>query len=775
MNYIAPNPIPSPNEFNYNYFTDEKGNLTLEQADKRYLKLSGGSVGFLNVLTNLNVIGDYYKDSVLVDLSSITGVINGIAQADKAVILDSNKDITGLNNVTLSNGNAHLTISAPSGGLDLTGNNTKLQITGANSHLILTHNEASTSSTTGVIQSAGGFYMGGNSLIENSTLTLKNVNDSIIINNTSSTGRANVKYVSDLYSLEIGLRGSTASNPNTCYWYFNGGYKMLMNINGDLSLLSTTEATAYNSASLMLSGSLGVAKKCYFNSNTFINSSLQITNSNAPTSGTGLEMNYNTTASTANIYSYDRTNLLYKTLNLNDFLTIYKQNNAVSINTTDTFSTLNIGGSSYTMLGFKHSTTSKTLIGGATDGTLAWTIEHSLGTCQCIFNYKGHLSLTTTSLPPRYCIDLQTSANDIQICLYQQAVGTNDVFGIGAANSAIEMHSSAHFFWYKGTTGNGALGTKMMTLNSNGCLDAKLNIIARAGLHANGFDNTDLSAYGSSAHLVYYSGQNCAWIYGFDYSSGTSKDLALGVQRNIWVRESNSYFGVGTSTPSFPIDIQQSATTSTIFGFGYLASSGSGTATGFTNRPFSLRCLSGIQCQSGEINVMSDKREKKEIENLDEKLADSFLDINPVSFKYKKHDDRIHYGYIAQDIILKNKQFINTLVGFTTITDDEEELERDEIIGLDEKTKLLLSHNDIIPLLHLIIKKHDKKIKENREWITDNQFYIDELNQYKETIHEQETEILNLKETIKILSESIKINTEMINDLQDYIEEKFES
>jgi len=59
--------------------------------------LSGGNIGYLNVLTDLNVMGNFYLNSLLVDFGAITGVMPGTAEANKALITNETNDISNIN------------------------------------------------------------------------------------------------------------------------------------------------------------------------------------------------------------------------------------------------------------------------------------------------------------------------------------------------------------------------------------------------------------------------------------------------------------------------------------------------------------------------------------------------------------------------------------------------------------------------------------------------------------------------------------------------------
>ena len=88
-----PNPIPSIQDFNTSYFFDKTGSLDYNTAAKYFLKLSGGTVGYINTST-------YLYNGSIVDFSTITGITNGLCSADKALVVDSNKNILDINNIS---------------------------------------------------------------------------------------------------------------------------------------------------------------------------------------------------------------------------------------------------------------------------------------------------------------------------------------------------------------------------------------------------------------------------------------------------------------------------------------------------------------------------------------------------------------------------------------------------------------------------------------------------------------------------------------------------
>jgi hypothetical protein len=100
-------PPKSGNEirFNPDNFKRATDALTLKDADQRYLRLSGGSIsGSLTIGGNLDIQTLSINGGSSLDLgglSYITGVTAGTAQANKALIIDSGKNITGIQGICL--------------------------------------------------------------------------------------------------------------------------------------------------------------------------------------------------------------------------------------------------------------------------------------------------------------------------------------------------------------------------------------------------------------------------------------------------------------------------------------------------------------------------------------------------------------------------------------------------------------------------------------------------------------------------------------------------
>jgi hypothetical protein len=186
---------------------------------------------------------------------------------------------------------------------------------------------------------------------------------------------------------------------------------------------------------------------------------------------------------------------------------------------------------------------------------------------------------------------------------------------------------------------------------------------------------------------------------------------------NIFIKSSNGYVGIQQTSPVCPLHVSSTANQTTASSFGFLNSGGAGTATGFTNRAFSIRSDGGIYVTTGEIDCTSDEYFKENINKIDDKKALDFITkIKPISFSYKNANKNLHYGYSAQELV---KNHFNVIVG-TTITDEpleERELINDEgeKITIPKDTKLVVNLLASIPLLHRALQLSNERIKKNEE------------------------------------------------------------
>ena len=117
MSGFAFNP-PSSIITNYNpaYFENTQLNsyITYNDANLLFLPKTGGTINYLNVSNNLNIIsGNLQLNSVNVNLNGITGVTPGTASANHALITNASNNISSINNLSLVglNLNSNINIS----------------------------------------------------------------------------------------------------------------------------------------------------------------------------------------------------------------------------------------------------------------------------------------------------------------------------------------------------------------------------------------------------------------------------------------------------------------------------------------------------------------------------------------------------------------------------------------------------------------------------------------------------------------------------------------
>lgn len=196
-----PQPLPGYDlgAFNAFYFSWADKSLTLDQADHRYLHLTGGHIsGSLSIDGSCDV-GSLKIAGSTVDLSSLSGTTHGLISADKAVIVDSNKDISAFRNLTatgtLSGGSLSLTASSPTMNLSAP--------TGINNSCIWTGGAQPTTmngigirfigmSNTGIIRSYNYILGQANNI---------NINDGAIY--VKSDGKVGISNVAPAYALDI--------------------------------------------------------------------------------------------------------------------------------------------------------------------------------------------------------------------------------------------------------------------------------------------------------------------------------------------------------------------------------------------------------------------------------------------------------------------------------------------------------------------------------------------------------------------------------------------
>jgi hypothetical protein len=196
-----------------------------------------------------------------------------------------------------------------------------------------------------------------------------------------------------------------------------------------------------------------------------------------------------------------------------------------------------------------------------------------------------------------------------------------------------------------------------------------------------------------------------AGILGRQVYFGTTSNDTLTFQTNNNPRmfiQNDGFIAIGNGQALYPLHVLNTVTLNLTGGYGYVNSSGNtGTGSSTGNTTFSAR-FAGRIIVGGEVNMVSDVRKKRDIEDLDLSLCKSFIkNIIPKKFRYDYEPDtnKKTYGYIAQDLL---KNDFDELVN--VITDDVDELiDEDKFLSPKDKS-FILSNQNIIPILHNAIK-----------------------------------------------------------------------
>lgn len=593
----------------------------------------------------------------------------------------------------------------------------------------------------------------------------------LTITSTATNTLSQLLLVTDNQTWEIGARGSTnSSNPTNLYIY-NGQLNMVMSPAGVTQFLNTAVSTTSTSNSLQISGGVYTAKailnNSYYNCNT-LNSgatshststqaiclndqAIYFRSQNGTDSNHGIMYSKQSGWNSGNGFGNPSTAIDGPVLFGNAGVMIGNLNSTSTETvcatfigtTTNLFNTVNIAKPSIniakvninspTGVGIINDSTHYANIGTDSNGSVILTATSGGSYSQYYFSYQNSLGLA--NLPPRSRLDFGNTFNNCIITLYQ-ANSSSGTYQIGCNNSAIQYTSNGpngHQFYYNSTTTPQALGTNIFNIQGNGNVVSLKNMFAGSGIHAFGYDTTDLSSYGPGAHMHYAASK--ASFFGYDYSISAYTDMAL-ANNNLFIKASNGFVGINNTSPSCPLHVSGTGNQTTAATFGWLSGAGTGIASGFTNRAFSIRCSGGIMCDSGEIDVLSDELWKENILDLNDDLVNKFIrKIKPIQFNYK-NSTTLHYGYSAQNILLNN---FNVIVGSASTDEplDERELsneEGDKII-IPKDTRLIVNPIDIIPILHKALQlandrmtsleEQVRSIKKNEEDIAELRALLD--------------------------------------------------
>ena len=168
---------------------------------------------------------------------------------------------------------------------------------------------------------------------------------------------------------------------------------------------------------------------------------------------------------------------------------------------------------------------------------------------------------------------------------------------------------------------------------------------------------------------------------------------------------------IGTTTLPTPLYVDATFTLSDYTQYGYLNSNGAGTGSSFS-APIGIYCSTRIFA-AVEFDTTSDRRVKTDIKEIDDGLAEKFVSrVKPVTFKRRVEgkDGPTHYGYIAQDVIKNFGDICSIDLCHEKV---EETIDDDGFVSPADHI-FSLKYNQIIPLLHKVILRQEKEIKDLR-------------------------------------------------------------
>ena len=441
----APNPIPTPNTFNTDFFFNIGNALTFETANKYFLSLNGGNITYLNVLGTLSINGS------AIDLSLISGVVAGTPQNSKALSLDSSGKINGAltltgtitslvsiattmtcNGVDVGSNIAPLvgiTLGTPAASKALT-LNASSQIAGS---LTLTGNLTATN-LTGTLQTAA-----QPNITSLGTLSSLIVSGLSYTSNTRMTTTTNYNGVMDTASLI--LKQASVTNGNKI------GLDFMISTN-DIDAVNTATCSIVHERLSAYVGDLIFLTKRTANATNPLTEALRISSTGTCSiantssgyqldlgaSGTGISTNALTTTSLTLSGTTASTSNTTGALTLSGGIGISLTTDATSITNGGTFTSAG-GGAFAKSLYVGTTLTATTLTGLLSVASASQTNITSVGTLASL-NYTGLITGGTVSSAARLLIYGSTSVNNSE--------GSTNTFQINASTNGSFDKSSLY-------------------------------------------------------------------------------------------------------------------------------------------------------------------------------------------------------------------------------------------------------------------------------------------------------------------------------------------
>jgi uncharacterized protein YbcV (DUF1398 family) len=502
--------------------------------------------------------------------------------------------------VTLSNTLGVTGVATLSSNLTLNGSSATLSISGASAKLTISNTTASTSSSTGALQVAGGAYFGASSLF-GSNVT---INDSLNI--TKSGGGSGFPITFQTWTNtnptpDVIVRLELATdivdfNVLTAYplrFKTSDTERLTIRSTGEILISVITASTSSSTGALQVSGGIYVGANSLFSGNITFNgtsSNISLTGASSYISLTGassfIRITTNTTASTSSSTgalqvaggAYFGAASLFAG-NLTNNATIIAGNAALS-------------AASWTTSGIQFRTSATTYT-NTTAGAAASAVFNSFARP----TLAASSALTTTNAATVY-IDNSPAAG---------------------ANQTI---TNAYSLWVN--SGNSLFGSTLRVIGQS------------------------TPASGEGIELAY--GNNIANFYSYDRTGNSYKNINLNDKMYI---KSDGTVGIGTNSPSYPLHITTTATSYT-GSFAFYAYTGSATTTGVSTNNTDTSIYASSRVVASEFNAFSDSRIKKNILDVNDLSALNTLRlIQPKKYNYIDTRNKTNepvWGFIAQQV-----------------------------------------------------------------------------------------------------------------------------
>lgn len=213
------------------------------------------------------------------------------------------------------------------------------------------------------------------------------------------------------------------------------------------------------------------------------------------------------------------------------------------------------------------------------------------------------------------------------------------------------------------------------------------------------YNNAELRLY--CGNLYAYCGNNNANLMYF----GTNNEVFITCKKHSGGRKATTIGGATNDNYMLTVD-GSTLTRYNSASYGWFNSNGNaGTGSDTVTENVAMYVNGRVLCV-GEIDCISDKRRKSDIQLLDDRIVDRFIkEIHPKSFIYDK-ETHVSYGYIAQDILRD---------GFDDMIDLHPNEEIKEIIDDDgfvspEGFEFSVRTGSVIPILHRKIQMMEAEI-----------------------------------------------------------------